>query len=415
MSFVLQDGVVADRARANVALTELSNQGTAVIADLSSAFVNQIFDLNRALSSVNARRTRANRSATFRTLARLDLTDFSDVDQSRTTATVRIDLGTANLKERNLPQAASILTTGFTSNAGTVNAFGKMYQVYMADTPGTPVGTFLITLTASVYASMILFDIVAMPSNPSIQVSVSADGTTFTDATTVDLQGYRVKANLAPGSVKFVKLVLAPSHGDDIDGSTFTFGVTDVSLAAVQFQLASELSTSPNRPILITPSSATFLFVADADPGVLFYLAIDGAPFVQVASGDVVKLANAAETVLPGVGSSAGSPGVLTALLPANCYPNSVSVIDNATRIKVPLLQNLDPYSASASSLFQQYVAVWQSTLNLVPRSAADAARTFTISYTSGPQSISVQVRVLFTTSDRSLTPAFRGATFQEI
>jgi hypothetical protein len=36
------------------------------------------------------------------------------------------------------------------------------------------------------------------------------------------------------------------------------------------------------------------------------------------------------------------------------------------------------------------------------------------VDYTTGPSSVSIQVRALFTTTNNSVTPVFRGATFQE-
>jgi hypothetical protein len=47
--------------------------------------------------------------------------------------------------------------------------------------------------------------------------------------------------------------------------------------------------------------------------------------------------------------------------------------------------------------------------------SATDAGKTFDVAYTSGPSPISIQVRAQITTADRSVTPALRGVSFQEV
>ena len=411
MLTVFTDGQVADRDLTNSTLSDIYNQGTAILAGLATAYTVSLTSLERRLSAINSRRQRSNWTATLGTMGSLTLTDFVSIDQSNTTATVRIDGGGASLWELTLPQRASITTIAFSSDSGTVNTFGTLYQVLEASSATIPTGTFLITLTTAVDASLILFDIAATPSSPVLSVSVSADGTTYVPATSVNLEGYRISARLAHSSVKYIKLSIQPSHPDDIDGTTFTFGITDVSLSAVQFQLSSELTS---RPILINPSSSSFQFVADADPGIQFYLSLNGSPFAQVASGDTVLVPGAVDVSLLGIAISGSSLGLLLTTLPAEVCPNSLTVTDVASGTVYPLLPGLNPALTGVSLLSGKSVAVFSNSLTLVPESAGDNAKTSNVDYTTGPSSVSIQVRALFTTTNNSVTPVFRGATFQE-
>jgi hypothetical protein len=412
MITVFTDGQAADRGLVNSTFNNLSSQGTTILAGLTAAYNNSLTTLERRLSAVNARRQRANRTATLRTFARLETTDFQDIDQSETTATVRIDGGSITLRERNIPQTVSLATNVFTSDSGTINTFGTLFQVLSANQDIIPTGTFTMSLFSAVNASLLLFDIAATPSQPDITVRVSADGTTFVPATAIRLEGYRISAEIPLTAVKYITLSILPSHADDIDGATFTFGITDVSASEVQFQLSSEMSS---RPILINPSSSSFQFVADADPGILFYLSLNGAAFFQVASGDTIPVPGAEDVNLTNIAMSTVVQGQLLTTLPDNTYPNSLTVTDVATGTIYPILPGTLPTLVGLTLLSGKYVAVFDNLLSLIPLNVADNPKTSDVSYTTGPASVSIQVRVVFTTADRTVTPVFRGAVFQEI
>lgn len=411
MLTVFTDGQPADRTLVNSTMSSLHDQGSSVLSTLASAYTGALSNLNRRLSSLNARRQRANQVLPTTTLAKLDLSSFTSLDQARTTATVRIDALTATLRERVLANQPSIVSTTFTSDSGTVNTFGDLYQVYTANT-SIPTGTFFTELASAVSASLLVFDIMATPSLPKVTVSVSADGSSYTEATSINIEGYRISALLPKSSVRYIKLTLQPTHPDNLDGSTYTFGVTALSLAEVQYQLASELAS---RPILITPRSTAFRFIADADPGVFFYLAINGGAFTQVVSGQATQVPGAAQTLATGVAISQATPGLLSNTLPANVYLETLSVTDGTTQAPYTVIPGLAPAAAGVSGLMNKYIGVSGAALHLLPASAADNAKTFNISYTTGPASLSIQLRVLISTEDRSTTPVFRGATFQEI
>src|SRR5438132_1620426 len=113
MITVLQDGEEADRGLINSTLQAMSDQGTTILAGLADGFSESLTQMQRRLSAINARRQRANRSQMLRTLARIETTDFQNIDQSKSTATIRVDAGSATLRERNVPQGLTLASTVF--------------------------------------------------------------------------------------------------------------------------------------------------------------------------------------------------------------------------------------------------------------------------------------------------------------
>ena len=100
------------------------------------------------------------------------MSDLIDVDQSGTSATLRPDSGAATLRERSAAANAVIRKTVFTASSGIVEQFTGMHRVYTED-GRKPVGSFDIELVSPATISILTFDIVTMPSDPSIRVFVS--------------------------------------------------------------------------------------------------------------------------------------------------------------------------------------------------------------------------------------------------
>ena len=127
--------------------------------------------------------------------------DLIDIDQAGTSATLRPDSGAATLRERSAAANAVIRTIVFTADTGVVEQFTGMYRVYTED-GRKPVGSFDIELAAPSTISLLTFDIVTMPSDPVIRVFVSENDVSYTEATAVSRNGYRVNAWLPKGIVK---------------------------------------------------------------------------------------------------------------------------------------------------------------------------------------------------------------------
>ena len=205
------------------------------------------------------------------------MSDFVDIDQAHTTATVRVNTESVTLRERATPSDAVILTTTFSCSDGTIAQSNGVYSVTVSDR-SVPLGVFKLQLTTAYNLSLVTFDILSMPSSPQIVVRTSPNDVTYTDAPQVSQNGYQVTAWFPLASVKFIRLEMTPSVPDTLNGNTYSFGITDFSASAVEFNLQSELVT---RVIALTPCSAALRFVADEDPNLTYFLSWDGNTFFQ--------------------------------------------------------------------------------------------------------------------------------------
>src|SRR3954466_11662323 len=91
--------------------------------------------------------------------------------------------------------------------------------------------------------NLLVFDIVSSPSEPAITVQASSDGVTYQEARSVSRNGYRVNSWLPAMEVRFIRIVITPSHLDDLGGTTFSFGITGFS-----GRLGPPLSAHPKTP-----------------------------------------------------------------------------------------------------------------------------------------------------------------------
>ena len=91
--------------------------------------------------------------------------------------------------------------------------------------------------------NLLVFDIVSSPSEPAITVQASSDGVTYQEARSVSRNGYRVNSWLPAMEVRFIRIVITPSHPDDLGGTTFSFGITGFS-----GRLGPPLSAHPKTP-----------------------------------------------------------------------------------------------------------------------------------------------------------------------
>jgi hypothetical protein len=102
-----------------------------------------------------------------------------------------------------------------------------------------------------------------MASSPAISVSVSSNGLTWVAATTVSLSGYRLNAWLPDTPAKYIKVVITPSHPDNLGGDTYTFGITDLSGTSVDYNLVSDVFF---EQVWVSVQSAQVRLVGNADP-----------------------------------------------------------------------------------------------------------------------------------------------------
>src|SRR3989442_6307046 len=81
---------------------------------------------------------------------------------------------------------------------------GDLYQVTYDSNLSPPVGTFDLELDPPLHLSLLSFDVVSTPSTPEVSVGVSENGVTFSPASSLALNGYRINAWLVPATVRFV-------------------------------------------------------------------------------------------------------------------------------------------------------------------------------------------------------------------
>ena len=94
-------------------------------------------------------------------------------------------------------------------------------------------------------------------------VAASPDGTTFTQANQVSMNGYRLTAWFTPMEMRYITLAITPAAPDTLGGTSYTFGLTDFAGTETEFELVSELVTAP---ISFTPASLQLKLVAPSDP-----------------------------------------------------------------------------------------------------------------------------------------------------
>lgn len=416
---MLQDGDVSSARVFLDTMEAMRQKGQSVLDDLEAARNETLFRMQQGLNALNSRRQRAARVLSPDVACRFVVSDMLDIDQARTSATVRADAGSVTLRERARSSQADIRRTTFTSATGTIEQFNDMYRVHVAD-GSQPTGVFEVELMRSQVLTLLVFDIVTLPSNPAIQVWGSEDGLKLLPASEVSVNGYRVNAWFPARSVKYVRISITPNMPDTIGGSTYTFGLTSLAAFSVDYRLYSEMVT---RPVPFRPVSAKVRFQA-ADPNLLYFLEFGGGPVSRVEPGQLLDLPGVEpETVDTSIDPAwrlNSDDGALQ--LPADIYPASLSILDTAENQGVRIGYGLDP-ALIGPNLVNKYVAVRPYTdggwLDVVPVNDAlyddESGRIYRVSYTHGPDTLAVRLRVQLSTRDRASTPVFRGAWLENV
>jgi hypothetical protein len=410
-----QLGEAASASKAMTAFSGLWNQGDALLKTLVSYRNLSLTNFQQKVEALNGRRQRANRIVPSFTAVRFVITDFLDIDQTLTSATVRADSQAVTLKERSTTTNAVVLNQTFSTSYGTAEAISTDNSLYrVQDTLGTiPVGTFSLQLQQALQMTVLTFDLAAMPPVPVFMVSASPDGVTYTPATRVSMNGYRLTAWFPPMAMLYVSLAITPAAPDTLGGTSYTFGLTDFVGAETEFEMSSELVS---LPLTFAPVGTQLQLVAQADPNILYFLSFNGSPWQETVAGSVVSIPGTTASQFAGVGMN--TAGLLAVTLPTNVYPNSIAVVETTGK-PVNLVAGLSPTDANIPALLNDYVSIVPGTspaLQYISSNLTAAlAKTFTVSCASGPATSSVQLRVQLTTSDRTVTPSFTGASLQEL
>lgn len=416
---VFQPGQQGSASTFMDALGAIRTQGTTAIDNLIVARQETLVEFNRRTMAINNRRVRAGRSLSAQQAIKFVVSDFSDIDQANTVATVRADSASVSLKERAQPSEAIVKTTAFSSNVGSIeslNAAQSIFSVTVPDGTGAPVGQFDIELLNALTLNHFIIDIVATPSTPTILVSVSNDGIAYTPGTDVALSGYRINVWLTPQELRFIRIQITPALPDNLGGNTYTFGITDFDAEANEFHLLSDFFT---KTLTFTPKSEFVTVDAVTDPNIQYYLSIypsdeAATPFVEMNPGDLIQIGQLSTTT---VTTSTSNPDLL-GYLPAEVYLSTISVTEAGVELK--LAPGLSPTDPKVANLQNEYVAIDANstgyTLQLVNGSGQFyPPRTFVVSYVYGPEFVNVQLRVRLSTADKAVSPVFQGASLDEV
>jgi hypothetical protein len=406
-------GESASASQINADFLALQEQGNAILDTMSEIQLTTLVDYQRALDALGLRQQQALRVQADGVVMRFVVSDFDSIDQGQTTATVRIDTASATLRERNEPSQVLVASTSFSSSSGTVQAINSAGTLFSVSSPaGVPTGTFNLTLAELVALSLLTIDISAMSAAPSISVSTSPNGLTWTQATSISLSGDTLNVWLPNLPTLYVQVNITPAQPDNLGGSTYTFGITDLSGASVNYNLVSDLFfVATTFPV----TSAQVQLQGDDDPNLTYYLTLNGGGTVTPI---VVELNTPID--LPGVTlittTVTATAGVLSTTIPPYLIPGTYSVYDsdgNELPV-VPGLSSSDPHIANLVKphvLFETIDSVL--TPVIVPHPAGTP--TYVVQCLSGLSEISVSLRVHMSTTDSTVTPIFSGAYLEEL
>ena len=248
-----QFGEVASASQLMAAFNVLWNQGENILNTLTNYRNLSLVDFQQQVEALNSRLQRANRISPPYTTVNFVTTDFLDIDQTQTSATVRADAQAVTLKERSTTTNAVIRNQTFATSDGTAEAISTDNSLFRVNTTdgSIPTGTFTVQLAQSLNMTVLTFDLAAMPPTPVFKVSASPDGTTFTQAVQVSMNGYRLTAWFTPMEMRYITLAITPAAPDTLGGPSYTFGLTDFAGTETEFELVSELVTAP---ISFTPA-----------------------------------------------------------------------------------------------------------------------------------------------------------------
>jgi hypothetical protein len=417
MADIFEQGQQGSRAKFVSAITTLQQLGTNALSIIENGQLNTLVEFDKRLQAVNGRRVLAWRVNSTQQAVKFIVSDFTDIDQTSTTSTVRVDSAVVSLRERSVPAEAVIKTNSFSTNIGTIETLNNDQTILRVHTDdgSTPTGEFDIELLNALTLNQFNLQIVASPSQPSVVVSVSNDQLTYTPATQVAINGYTVNVWLPSAEIKFIRIQITPSHPDDLNGNSFTFGITNFSAQATNYHLRSELLT---KILKFSPQTEFVVLNAASDPNIQYYLSIypDGDPqalFVEINSGDLIRIGTAVDTTV-----ITSVPTNLIGLIPSDTYLNTIKVTEHDVALRIA--PGLSPSDPNLASLDNEYVAVISTSLGyslqlLNSSGNYGAPRTFKLSYVFGPALVNVQLKVRLNTTDEATSPIFHGASLNEV
>jgi hypothetical protein len=454
----INPGEVSSAGKINRDLLTIQQLGTAILAQLSDIQTSTLIDYERRLSALALRQSRAAKVLPSNIAAQFTLSDWTQINQTDTTATVRVDTQTATLREKRLPSTVLVSNTAFTTSVGTVAALDQNQTLYRVTANSAPTVTFTLTLSDTVQLNLMTFTLSALASTPEVTVSTSADNVVFTPATNVEVVGSTLNAWLPSNPVLYVRLLITPTHADNLGGNTYTFGITGATGTSVSYALVSDLYF---QPVPVVPLSASWTLVAPADPGLKYFCRLTGTGFdsgyIQYQPGDVISVPGiqqgSAQSTDNGQGLINGPIngvtlpyGIYETIIGAVVYPWSLTVglynpitqittnlpilwtnfnFTDAADITTLIGNNSEQY-APFTTLSRTYAVAQLTTQGLTsgggvstvyilpPNFGSDGNPTqFVTNWSYGPSEVNIEFYVHISTSDRNKTPVFTGLSLE--
>lgn len=405
----------ASAAVMNTALNTLSTSGQDSLTTLLDFKEVNLLSYQNVESYINSRRVLATRVKGAGIPLTVSAGDFQCIDQGLTTGSIRADSGVITTKETSI-QFTELSKFAFSSSTGSITPIDSKQSLYTVIANTVPVGQFDITLNTTSECSLVTFDVLANPQSSKFQVFVSFDKLTYTEWTQVAVNGYRVTAFGQTANTNYIRIVITPGSPDLLSGTSYSFGLTSLTVRSSQFALRSEFNS---RPITINPTSSQLYFGGDTIAGITYYLSvsIDGTgEFLETPINTVIQLPTAsagtgtvAATVISGLNQ-------LSLTLPANLYLPSLSVQETLNSITSTLtifngLQSTDP---NLNLITNDCLYIKGTNLILVTTTGL-TGKTFTYSYKMGPAQMIIKVRAVLDTTSYGSTPMFKQVYFEEI
>lgn len=377
MADLFVDGQQSSASTLTDNMQAMVDTGQQIVDTMEQLRISSLLQIQRDLDRLNGYRCQAFRAPKVGIAASFLVSDFADTDQTKTNATVRIDSASVTLRERKNPGNVVAQSITFASNSGTVEQFGEFYRV---TSDSLPVGTFNVKLAETANISFIIIDFAPTPSIPNINIQVSQNGITFTDATQITTSGYRASVWLAPQEVQYVQVIFSPTHPDTLGGNTYTFGINDFYAYSVEFQLQSDWVS---RSVAITPSSYAWIFNAPTDPRLLYFLSLDGGvSWQEVSPGQQIQVPGSSQvsvsTTIPAtIDELPNTNGQLDESLADGYIPSTLKLLDSNGN-DVPIATGL---ALGSTGLTDKYLFINDLNLYIQPITPSDFGATYQLSY----------------------------------
>jgi hypothetical protein len=407
----ITNGQQASASVLNQSFTGLQTQGNAILDLLTQIQLTTLVDYSHRMTALASKQQLAARVQAADIVGLFVVSDFDDIDQGLSTATIRIDTSAATLRERRVPSTALVTSTSFSSSSGSVAALNQDQTLLSVTSSTTPIGTFTLQLQEAVGLSVLSIDLVSMAAAPTISIQVSPDGLVYTPASSISLNGSSLTAWFPASNVVFIQVILTPAQPDNLSGNTYTFGITDFSATTVSYNLVSDIYF---RQLQINPTSQNLLFRAQGTPGIIYHLLFsNGDGYLAVTDGSIVSIPGV--TPVNQTAIAINAQGVLQSEpISVNLYVNSMTVTNTTTGVEIPVVFGLSATDPHVGLLTKPIAGVDGSTITILPIPAS-TTDVYEVSYLFGPPVVFVTLLVHLSTADSTQTPVFQAASLEEI